>query len=171
MSDSAVVPVLGMIWAQDKRGVIGAAGGIPWEPVDIATHFEDVTAGSPVIMGRRTWDSLPEARRPLPGRLNMVVTRNDEWRENGATPVRSLDDALDQIGNVDAWIIGGGQIFSEAVGRATLAVVTEINHGFRGDVYAPGLGSEWVVDNIEPAAGWTRSSTGFDYRVVTYRKS
>lgn len=164
---------LGMIWTQDKRGAIGARGTVPWELPEGRQRVEEMTDGHPVVMGRRTWDSLPAATRPLHGRANYVISRSDDALADGATIVNSLDDALEAISaseDDEAWIIGGGQIFSEAVGQANLAVVTEIDHAYNGDTYAPGLGSEWTLETSEPATGWSTSSSGVRYRVLTYRK-
>jgi dihydrofolate reductase len=170
MPPSNTPAILGMIWAQGRRGVIGANGSVPWDLPEDRAHFESVTMGHPVVMGRRTWDSLAAENRPLAGRTNYVITRNDDWHPSGAIVVRSLDHALDAIGDQEAWIIGGAQIFSEAVGRANLAVVTEINHSYHGEAYAPGLGSEWVIEAAEPPKGWSVGSNRTEFRIVTYRK-
>ena len=171
MPPSHTPSIVGMIWAQARRGVIGANGTVPWNLPEDLVHFEQVTNGHAVIMGRRTWDSLPASARPLPGRTNVVLTRNDDWSAEGALVAHSLDDAIDAIGEDEIWIIGGGQIYSEAVGRANVAVVTEINHAYHGESYAPGLGSEWAVTATEPATGWSASVNGDDYRFITYRKA
>jgi dihydrofolate reductase len=163
-----------MIWAQDKRGVIGANGTVPWSVPEDLARVESVTKDHPVVMGRRTWDSLPETSRPVPARANYVISRNDELVAEGATVVRSLDEALEAIdasSDDEAWIIGGGQIFSEAVGQANVAVVTEINHAYYGETYAPGLGSEWSLISTEPATGWSKSTGGIEFRIHTYRKN
>jgi dihydrofolate reductase len=167
---------IGMIWAQARQGVIGARGTVPWNVPEDLAHFELITLGHPVIMGRRTWDSLPESSKPLPGRTNIVLTRNDGWHADGATVAHSLDEALDALDALEGeednevWIIGGAQIFSEAVGRANLAVVTEIDHNYNGQAYAPGLGSEWAKISSVPPTGWDVSVNGLGYRILTYRK-
>lgn len=104
---------LGLIWAQARRRVIGREGALPWHlPQDMA-HFRQATAGCAVIMGRKTWDSLPPRFRPLPGRVNIVITRQPGWSAPGARPAASLPQALalcpPQAG---AWVIGGAQIYA-----------------------------------------------------------
>jgi dihydrofolate reductase len=162
---------IGMIWSQAKQGVIGADGTIPWMLPEARAIVDTVTAGHPVIMGRRTWDALAEHERALPGRVNIVVTRNDGWAEPGAAVAHSLDDALAGIDDDEVWIVGGAQLFSEAVGVANQAVITEVDHVYNGSAYAPGLGSEWRLVSVDPATGWNQSTTRMGYRTFTYSKS
>ena len=111
---------IGMVWAQTKAGVIGKDGSMPWHLPEDMKHFSQLTTGHPVIMGRKTWLSFPEKYRPLPGRTNIVVTRNAEWASTpeaeGAVVVSSLDAALLESqfapGGQKVWIIGGGEILS-----------------------------------------------------------
>ncbi|ODS92923.1 MAG: dihydrofolate reductase [Comamonas sp. SCN 65-56] len=137
---------IALIYARAANGVIGQGGSMPWHlPEDLA-HFKALTQGQPVIMGRKTWDSLPSRFRPLPGRLNIVITRQENWSENGTQRATSLREALstaEQSGASTAWVIGGAQIFAEALPLATRAEVTEIAQEFEGDTWAPALGSEW----------------------------
>jgi dihydrofolate reductase len=163
-----------MIWAQAADGAIGLRNGIPWRVPEDSAHFKAVTIGHPVIMGRRTWDSLPDAWRPLPGRANIVLTRDSTWRADGAVAARSLDGAIDTAmaaGSGEVWIIGGAQIYAEAAGIANLAVVTELDLKVDGDAFAPPLGSDWSLESSEPVDGWLTSKTGVRYRFVRYRKS
>ncbi|WP_329609342.1 dihydrofolate reductase [Arthrobacter sp. ATA002] len=134
-----------MIWAQTLDGVIGRDGGMPWHlPEDLA-HFKATTAGHPVIMGRRTWESFPPAYRPLPGRTNIVVSSSetlaDELSPSGAVVVPSLEHALDTArhspGGDQIWFIGGARLWETAVPLADAAVVTVINSTIEGDTYAP----------------------------------
>ena len=83
-----------MIWAQTPHRVIGADGGMPWHVPEDLAHFKAITLGSPVVMGRATWDSLDPRWRPLPGRRNIVITRQQGWAEPGAERARSVDEAL-----------------------------------------------------------------------------
>ncbi len=171
-----------MIWAQTLGGVIGKDNDMPWHlPEDLA-HFKRVTTGHPVIMGRRSWDALPEKWRPLPGRSNIVLTRNVSWCADGAIAVPSLDAALaavDALGDdadaagIDAgevWIIGGEKVFVDAVDVATVALVTELDLEVDGDAFAPKLGPEWVRESVEPAEGWALSKADIRYRIARYRK-
>jgi dihydrofolate reductase len=169
--------VIGMIWAQTLDGVIGKDNDMPWHlPEDLA-HFKRVTMGHPVIMGRNTWDALPEAWRPLPGRSNIVLTRNASWRADGAIAVPSLEAALaaagglgDDAGADEVWIIGGEKVFVDAVGVATVALVTELDLEVDGDAFAPRLGGDWVRESVEPGEGWAPSKADIRYRIVRYRK-
>jgi dihydrofolate reductase len=152
---------LGVIYARARNGVIGKDGGLPWHlPEDLA-HFKRVTMGSPVIMGRRTWESIPERFRPLPGRLNVVITGQAGWAAAGATRARSLEEALAQCaGEPGAWVIGGAGLFQQALPLAQVAEVTEIDADFEGDVFAPALGGTWreVARETHAAADGTRFS-------------
>ena len=135
---------IGLIWAQARGGVIGQGGVMPWHlPEDLA-HFKRVTQGHPVIMGRKTWDSIPPRFRPLPGRSNIVVTRQAVWQENGVQRASSLREALQFCENSEqAWVIGGAQIYAQALPLADTLVVTEIDADFDGDAFAPVPGPEW----------------------------
>ena len=133
---------LGAIWAQTDAGIIGRNGDMPWYAPEDLAHFKKVTLGAPVIMGRRTWESFPPRFRPLPGRTNIVISRSvvEAEERDGALWVPSLDAALyaarDAAGApvedtpadadtadtpaVDAWIIGGGSVYAEALSRTDL---------------------------------------------------
>ena len=135
---------IGLIWAQARGRVIGKNGVMPWHlPEDLA-HFKRVTLNHPVIMGRKTWDSIPPRFRPLPGRTNIVVTRQPDWNENGAQRTSSLREALQQCENSNqVWVIGGAQIYAQALPLADELVVTEIDAAFDGDAHAPAIGPDW----------------------------
>jgi len=135
---------LGLIYARARNGVIGQGGGLPWHlPQDLA-HFKATTQGCPVIMGRKTWDSLPPRFRPLPGRRNIVVTRQADWQAEGAERAGSLSEALDACqGAPRAWVIGGAELYALALPFAQIAEVTEIDRDYEGDAFAPALGPHW----------------------------
>ena len=135
---------LHLIYARAANGVIGQGGGLPWHlPEDLA-HFKRTTLGCPVIMGRKTWDSLPPRFRPLPGRANIVVTRDLTWTAEGALVAHSLQAARALCPpDSDAWVIGGAQIYAQALPLASSVVLTEITQAFEGDAFAPELGPEW----------------------------
>ena len=137
-------PRIGLIWAQARGGVIGRGGVMPWHlPEDLA-HFKRTTLSHPVIMGRKTWDSLPARFRPLPGRRNIVVTRQMDWSEIGAQRASSLREALQLCENAEqVWVIGGAQIYAQALPLADELVVTEIDANVEGDAHAPAIGPEW----------------------------
>ena len=133
-----------MIFARAANGVIGRDGTMPWHlPEDLA-HFKQLTHGCPVIMGRKTWDSLPLKFRPLPGRTNIVVTRQDDWQAEGAQRASGLKEALQLAGSApEVWVIGGAQIYAQAEPLASRIEVTEIAQDFEGDAHAPVLGAGW----------------------------
>jgi len=134
-------------------------------PEDLA-HFKRTTLSHPVVMGRKTWDALPARFRPLPGRANVVVTRQVDWHENGAKPASSLREAIQICENADqVWIIGGAQIYAQALPLADEVVVTEIDADFDGDAFAPTLGPEWR----EAARERHASASGLGYSIVTWR--
>jgi dihydrofolate reductase len=156
---------LGLIYARARNGVIGKDGSLPWHlPEDLA-HFKQVTLGCPVIMGRKTWDSLPPRFRPLPGRQNIVVTRQAHWNEQGAARAPSFEDALALCRDrPQVWVIGGAEIFAQAAPLAHIAELTEIEQDFEGDVFAPALGLEWKEISRERHI----SSGGLHYSFATY---
>jgi dihydrofolate reductase len=159
---------LGIIYARSRNGVIGKDGVMPWHlPEDLA-HFKRTTLGAPVIMGRKTWDSVPPKFRPLPGRRNIVITRDAGWQAAGAERVGSLDEAIARVADADrAWITGGAEIFRLALPRAGFAVVTEIDADWEGDTFAPHLGDNWR----ETARERHVAANGLAYSFVTYHNA
>ena len=174
-------PHLGMIWAEARGGAIGRDGDMPWHlPEDLA-HFKRTTLGDPVIMGRRTWESLPERFRPLPGRVNIVVTRSPGFVAEGALVVDSVESAISaareasrlsggevraSAGQERAWIMGGGQLYRAAMPLATELVVTRIELDVPdADTFAPEIGAEWRL--ADPGTPHT-SKTGLGYRFERY---
>ena len=157
---------LHLIFARAANGVIGRDGHLPWHlPEDLA-HFKRTTLGCSVIMGRKTWDSLPPKFRPLPGRLNIVITRQSEWQAAGAQRAGSLDEALRHCpAGGDAWIIGGAEIYAQTLPLASTAVVTDIEASFEGDAFAPQFGPDWVETGRERHI----SATGLVFSFVTYQ--
>ncbi len=157
---------VGLIWAQARGGVIGADGGLPWHlPEDLAL-FRRLTMGSTVVMGRRTWESLPERFRPLPGRTNVVLTSDRQWTADGARPAASVEQVLAEHGSF--WVIGGGAVYAAFLPHADRLVVTEIDLHVDGDTWAPQVGEGWRQEARTPAEGWTTSSSGLRYAVVEY---
>jgi len=156
---------LHLIYARARNGTIGKDNQMPWHlPEDLA-HFKRVTLGQPVIMGRKTWDSLPARFRPLPGRLNIVITRQTHWHAEGAWRAASIEDAMRLCSHApDAWIMGGAEIYRQAEPLASTAVVTEIDADFEGDAFAPTLGSDWQEVQRESHT----SASGLGFAFVTY---
>lgn len=158
-------PRLHLIFARAANGVIGRDNALPWHLPEDMAHFKRTTLGSPVIMGRKTWDSLPAKFRPLPGRLNIVVTRDARWQADGALRAGSVDEAVALCPpGADAWVIGGAQIYAAALGLADTAVVTEIAQDFEGDAFAPVFGPAWR----ETARETHTAASGLPFAFVTY---
>jgi dihydrofolate reductase len=159
---------INLIFARAANGVIGKDNAMPWHlPEDLA-HFKRLTQGCPVVMGRKTWDSLPPRFRPLPGRSNIVVTRQRDWQADGAMRAASLPEALRLCGDVpDIWVIGGADIYRQAEPLAARAEVTEIAQDFDGDAYAPVLGPAWQ----ETARAPQLAASGLSFAFVTYQKN
>ena len=159
---------LKLIFARAANGVIGANNTMPWQLPEDMAHLKRLTMGSPVIMGRKTWDSIPARFRPLTGRRNIVVTRQKDWAGEGALRAGSLAEAVALCDDVaQAWVLGGAQIYAQALPLAQEAVVTEIEQAFEGDAYAPQFGPDWHETAREPQV----SATGLRFSFVTYQQS
>jgi dihydrofolate reductase len=156
---------LHLIYARARNGVIGRDNTLPWHlPEDLA-HFKRLTLGCPVIMGRKTWDSLPPKFRPLPGRSNIVITRQPDWHDVGAIAAHGLEAALPLCAQADhVWVIGGAQIYAQALPLATTVEVTEIDADFAGDAHAPALGAQWREHQRESHT----AANGLAYSFVCY---
>ena len=160
---------IGMIWAEARgaggRGAIGRGGSMPWHLPEDLVHFRRATTGAPVIMGRRTWESLPERFRPLPGRENLVVTRDRGFDAPGATVAHGLDEALAEVRDRGAeriWIMGGGQLYRAAMPLADELVVTRIELDVPdADTFAPEIGPEWRLADAGEALV---AASGLGYR-------
>lgn len=158
---------VGLIWAEAHDRVIGAGGGMPWRVPEDLAHFREVTMGAPVVMGRRTWESFPDRFRPLPGRRNIVVTRDAGWTAEGAERAAGLDEALTLAGDAETvWVIGGGELYRVAIDRADLLEVTELDLAVDGDTRAPTREGWPVVAEGE----WQTSASGIPYRFVTHAR-
>lgn len=130
--------IISLVYAQSRNGVIGHDGGLPWNLPSDLKRFKETTFGKPVIMGRKTWDGLP--RKPLPGRMNIVMTRHRNFAAEGATVVQNVEQALKQAGDVaEVCVIGGGEIFAVFLGLANRIYLTTINVDIAGDTPAPVL--------------------------------
>ncbi len=164
---------LALIAALDRRNAIGRGGDLLWHEREDQAHFRRATMGCPVIMGRKTWDSLPERFRPLPGRRNIVVTRQPGWQAPGAEACHNLDQALALAGQESQarriFVIGGAQLYALALPMADELVLTEIDADVDGDTQFPawdrGLFSEQRRD-ARPASAEQPLPLAF----VTYRR-
>jgi dihydrofolate reductase len=156
-----------MVWAQAAGGVIGADGALPWHLPEDLRLFRALTLGSTVVMGRRTWESLPPRFRPLPGRRNVVLSSTLDPVAAGVEVARSVDDLL-ALG--DAWVIGGGALYEALLPHADELVVTEVDAQLPGDTWAPPLGDEWGRARRFPAQGELRSSAGLRFAVSLWTR-
>jgi dihydrofolate reductase len=161
---------VGLVWAQSTSGVIGRDGDIPWRVPEDLSRFKQVTTGHTVVMGRRTWESLPAAVRPLPRRRNIVLSHRSDFTAEGAQVVGSLQAALSLAGTApQTWVIGGEQIYLLALPHATRCEITEIEIDLRrddDDALAPVLDEGWLGDTGE----WLTSRSGLRYRFHSYRR-
>ena len=157
-----------LVAAVARDGVIGLEGGLPWRIPEDAQRFRALTIGHPVVMGRRTWDSLPTRFRPLPGRRNVVVTRNRAWKAVGAEQVGSLGDALALLaGEAHVFVIGGGELYAEALPLADELLLTEIDAEMDGDTFFP----TWERTLFEEISREHHvSKTGVPFSFVTYAR-
>lgn len=161
---------VGLVWAQSTSGVIGRGGEIPWRlPEDLA-RFKQLTMGHTVVMGRRTWESLPAGVRPLPGRRNVVLSRQAGFTADGAEVVASLQEAFGgRESEPETWVIGGGQIYLLALPHAVRCEVTEVDIDLPladDDALAPVLDVTWRVATGE----WRVSRSGLRHRFHSYRR-
>jgi dihydrofolate reductase len=161
-------PVLTLIAAVARNGVIGKDNRLPWHlPADLR-HFKALTTGRTVIMGRKTWESLPDKFRPLPGRQNIVVTRNEAYRAEGAVVVASLPAAVAAAQSDEAFVIGGAELYATTLALAARLQLTEIDAAFDGDTHFPAIDPH---DWRETARETHRDETGLGYAFVTYERS
>ena len=157
-----------LVWAQGVGGVIGRDNTIPWHVPEDMAYFKKVTQGHPVIMGRRTWDSLPPRFRPLPGRRNIVVSRTLGWSSPGAEHASSLDAALALAGDVPrVFVMGGAQLYALALPRADELVLTEVEAEFEADAFFP-VWDRTAFDEISREAH--TDPEGRRYAFVTYHR-
>lgn len=132
-------PTVSLIAAIPRNGAIGRGGELLWREPEDQKHFRRVTMGCPVVMGRKTWDSLPVRFRPLPGRRNVVITRNPQWRAEGAEAASSFEAALGLLaGAAKVFVIGGAELYALALPHVDELVLTEIDADLDGDTFFPG---------------------------------
>jgi dihydrofolate reductase len=159
-------PRLSLIAAVARNGGIGRNNALLCRISEDLKFFKRTTLGSPVLMGRKTWDSIG---RPLPGRRNLVISRNPQWQADGAEHAGSLDDALAWLdGQPRAFVIGGGEIYAQALPLADELILTEIDADLDADAFFPA----WDRTQFAAAetSGLQTSEQGYPYRWVTYRR-
>ena len=158
--------VVSLVYAQSRNGVIGRDGGLPWRIPSDLKRFKETTFGKPVIMGRKTWDGLP--RKPLPGRMNIVVTRQPGFAADGAAVVQSAGQALQQAGAVaEVCVIGGGEIYEMFLPLATRIYLTQVDIEVAGDTFAPVLDeARWREVAVMPGVRGEVDSNSFLTRIL-----
>ncbi len=162
-------PILALIAAYARGGVIGIANSLPWHLPEDMKFFRETTRGKPVIMGRKTWESLPDAFRPLPGRRNIVVSRNPGYAAPGASVVSGLPEALAAAGGFDiAFVIGGAELYRQALPLADRLLLTEIDRAYEGDAFFPDFDrSTWR----EASRDARTAESGLPFAFVTYQRA
>lgn len=173
------LPAIVLVVARARNGVIGRDGDLPWRLRSDLQRFKAITIGKPCIMGRRTWESLP--LRPLPGRLNVVLTRDEGWGEDGqakgALVCRTLDEAIEiareqaeDDGVDEICVIGGAGLFEAALPRAKRLYITEVETEVEGDVRFPTFDeATWVEVSSELHPAGEKDDHGFVFRVLERR--
>ncbi|MCW5725704.1 MAG: dihydrofolate reductase [Maricaulaceae bacterium] len=161
-----------LVAARARNGVIGRAGGLPWRLKSDLAIFKRVTTGKPVIMGRRTWESLP--RHPLPGRENIVISRDAGYDAPGARVFTNLKAALDHAsrsGAAEACVIGGAQIYAAALPLADRLYLTEVQAEPKGDAHFPSFAEGgWTEATCEAHAAGPADDCAFVFRVLERRR-
>ena len=153
-----------------RNGSIGKDNRLLCHLPEDQQHFRRATAGGVVIMGRKTWDSLPERFRPLPGRRNIVVTRNPQWQAGGAEAAPSLDAALACVQTAPkVFVIGGAELYRQAIARADELVLTEIERDFDGDTHFPAWDRS-LFREVNRERHHAGPPNDFDFAFVTYQR-
>lgn len=162
---------LGLVWARSPQRAIGRDGALPWRVPEDLRHFARLTTGHTVLMGRATWESLPEAYRPLPDRENVVLSRTPGYCAEGARVVGSLDEALATAEGREVWVVGGGALYAQALPLADRLEETVVDVTVDdADTWVPEPDPDrWTAAGRDPEDGWHVSRTGLRYRFVSWR--
>ena len=166
--------MLAMMMAMDRNRLIGAEGGMPWHLPGELQYFKRVTMGKPIIMGRKTFDSIG---RPLPGRANIVVTANHDWHHEGVLVAHDLDAAVDLAeshrGTADeVMVIGGASLCRQAMPKTEKLYLTVIDHEFEGDTWLDSFDeSEWREISAEDVAADARNPYSYRCRVLLRKRT
>ncbi len=158
--------MISMIWAMGKDNALGCKNRMPWYlPADFA-YFKKVTMGKPVIMGRKTFESIG---KPLPGRVNVVITRSPDFKPEGCITVDTIEKAKAYAEDKEAFIIGGAEIYKAFLPIADKLYITEINHTFEADTFFPEIDySRWKLVSREQGPRDVKNS--FDYEFLVYER-
>ncbi|WP_439134606.1 dihydrofolate reductase [Pseudomaricurvus sp.] len=165
MTDAQSQPRLALIVAQAENRVIGLDNKMPWHLPEDLQYFKRVTLGKPIIMGRKTFESIG---RPLPGRTNIVITRQKDWQADGVEVVSSLEVAIERAAEEspeEVMVIGGAQIYEAGLPLADRVYLTQIHQTFEGDTWFPELGAGWYEKNCESGLS---GNSGISYSFLTY---
>ena len=131
-------PKISFVVAMDRKRLIGAGDALPWRLPDELRRFKEITMGHPVLMGRKTYESIPEKFRPLKGRTNIILTTQEDYEAPGCTVVHSLEEALTTVDPQDElMVIGGARVFEALMPLVDRLYLTEIDGEYKGDVYFP----------------------------------
>lgn len=157
---------ISFVVAVSRNGVIGRDGGLPWHISTDLKRFKAITMGKPLIMGRKTWESLP--KKPLPGRPNIVITRQKNYRAEGASVVSDIPLALAAAGQVEeVCVIGGGEIFDMFLAQTDRIYLTEVDLEVEGDTFFPPIDpAQWTETAREIHPSGPNDSAGFVLRVL-----
>ena len=158
--------MISLIVVHDLNRVIGQDNKMPWHIPNELAYFKEKTMGKAIVMGRSTFESIG---RPLPGRLNIVITRNNSYRAEGVTVVHSIEEAI-KVANKhheDVMVIGGEQIFKEVLPYADLLYITLIEHKFKGDTFFPSYEQNWEVMSTSEQHS---TDSGLKYTYMLYKR-
>jgi len=159
--------LLSIIVARARNGIIGRDNALPWHIPGELGHFKRTTMGKPIIMGRKTFESIG---RPLPGRRNIVVTRNADWSHSGCERAASLDEAIALAGDAEeAFVIGGAQLYAEAIPRADRLIITEIDRDYEGDAALAAVDAQRFRE-VRREVNHTEDTPPLRYDFVTYER-
>jgi dihydrofolate reductase len=160
--------MISLIWAMDENRVIGSYNKLPWHLPEDLKFFKRVTMGHPIVMGRKTHESIG---KPLPGRENIVITRDRQFRSEGCLILHSIDDLLDYTSktNEEVFVIGGAEIFKEVLPHADHLYLTMIHHQFEGDTFFPVFHMDkWELESRQ--MGLKNEKNPFEYEFLVYKR-
>lgn len=158
---------IALIVATDLNGLIGRGNDLPWHLPEDLKNFKAITMGHPILMGRNTFESIG---KPLPGRTNIVITRNADFKAEGVTVVHSLEEALGAANAETIFVIGGSSIYAEALPRAAVIYQTLVDDEFEGDVYFPEKNLEKAFVKSSDSGALTSEKTGIGYRFLVWNR-
>ena len=161
--------MISLIAAVAKNRALGKDGRLLWHLPEDMRHFRETTRGKPVIMGRKTWESLPDAFRPLPGRRNVVISRNRAYEAPGATLAGSLEEAVRLTqDDAEVFVIGGAKIYSQALPLAQRLYLTEVTRDFDADAFFPEFSKDtWK----EVSRSEVKNGAGLDFTFAVYQRA